>query len=150
VAQQVHVELELGADGREREHRVVLLRVEPGPRPQEAETRAHPADVGVHRDVREPVGEEQHARRRLAADPRERAEERLRLRDQGGRAEIRSFGLLQGARGRGVGGHLLVHALRRGFALAPRVWLHTCTLDDPRALPNYEARGLQVFDVRSV
>lgn len=70
------------------------------------------------------------------------------LDEDGGSAEIRSFGLLEGARGRGVGGHLLVHALRRGFALAPRVWLHTCTLDDPRALPNYEARGLEVFDVR--
>jgi hypothetical protein len=24
---------------------------------------------------------------------------------------------------------------------ATRVWLHTCTLDSPVALPNYEARG---------
>ena len=24
-----------------------------------------------------------------------------------------------------------------------RVWLHTCTLDDPAALPNYVARGFR-------
>jgi hypothetical protein len=28
---------------------------------------------------------------------------------------------------------------------AARVWLHTCTLDSPRALPNYLARGFQAF-----
>jgi len=26
-----------------------------------------------------------------------------------------------------------------------RVWLHTCTLDDPAALPNYVARGFRPF-----
>ena len=28
---------------------------------------------------------------------------------------------------------------------ANRVWLHTCTLDSPRALPNYRARGFREF-----
>ena len=28
---------------------------------------------------------------------------------------------------------------------AERVWLHTCTLDSPRALPNYKARGFREF-----
>ncbi|MEA2383683.1 MAG: hypothetical protein QOH72_3654, partial [Solirubrobacteraceae bacterium] len=28
---------------------------------------------------------------------------------------------------------------------APRAWVHTCTLDGPNALPNYEARGLRRF-----
>ncbi|WP_354699995.1 hypothetical protein DSM112329_00253 [Paraconexibacter sp. AEG42_29] len=65
-----------------------------------------------------------------------------------GSAEVSIFGLLAHARGTGLGGHLLADALRRGLTLAPRVWLHTCTDDDPRALPNYRARGLRVFDVR--
>jgi hypothetical protein len=28
---------------------------------------------------------------------------------------------------------------------ASRVWLHTCTLDSPRALPAYQARGFVPF-----
>jgi GNAT superfamily N-acetyltransferase len=59
--------------------------------------------------------------------------------------EIAYFGLLPHAQGNGLGGHLLTHALVRAFELAPRVWVHTCTLDGPRALPNYEARGLRPF-----
>jgi GNAT superfamily N-acetyltransferase len=58
--------------------------------------------------------------------------------------EVRFFGLLPAFQGAGLGGHLLTHALRRGLELAPRVWLHTCSLDHPAALPNYEARGLRV------
>jgi ribosomal protein S18 acetylase RimI-like enzyme len=61
-----------------------------------------------------------------------------------GEVEIAIFGLLPEATGRGLGGHLLTAALRRGFALAPRVWVHTCSLDGPHALANYRARGLQV------
>lgn len=61
-----------------------------------------------------------------------------------GAAEIAIFGLLPEATGRGLGGHLLTAALRRGFALAPRVWVHTCSLDGPHALANYRARGLLV------
>ncbi len=56
--------------------------------------------------------------------------------------EIAYFGLLPAFHGRGWGGALLEHALRRGFALGDRVWVHTCTLDGPHALANYEARGL--------
>jgi GNAT superfamily N-acetyltransferase len=59
--------------------------------------------------------------------------------------EIAYFGLLPHAQGRGLGGHLLTHALRRAFELAPRAWVHTCTLDGPHALANYEARGLRPF-----
>ena len=33
---------------------------------------------------------------------------------------------------------------QEAFALgASRVWLHTCTLDSPRAIPNYKARGFR-------
>ena len=65
--------------------------------------------------------------------------------DGAGSAEIAMFGLLGAYHGRGLGGHLLTHAIRRGFARAPRVWVHTCTLDGPHALANYEARGMRAF-----
>jgi|SRR4051794_8220235 GNAT superfamily N-acetyltransferase len=59
--------------------------------------------------------------------------------------EIAYFGLLPDAQGRGLGGHLLTHALTRALELAPRAWVHTCTLDGPGALPNYVARGLVAY-----
>lgn len=67
----------------------------------------------------------------------------LRLEDEP--IEIDIFGLLPEFHGHGLGGHLLTDALRRGFELGDRVWLHTCTLDSPAALPNYRARGMRVF-----
>jgi GNAT superfamily N-acetyltransferase len=65
--------------------------------------------------------------------------------DGEGNVEIAFFGLLQPYQGVGIGGHLLTVALERAFAIGRRVWLHTCTLDGPHALPNYEARGLVPF-----
>lgn len=56
--------------------------------------------------------------------------------------EIAYFGIVAAEFGRGLGKHLLSHAVREAWALGPsRVWLHTCTLDHPNALPNYRARG---------
>jgi hypothetical protein len=47
---------------------------------------------------------------------------------------------------RGLGGALLTRAVDEAFAMGGRrVWLHTCTLDAPRALPAYMARGFRVF-----
>jgi GNAT superfamily N-acetyltransferase len=66
-------------------------------------------------------------------------------RDGEGGTEIAYFGLLPAFQGAGLGGHLLTHALNRAFGLAPRVWVHTCTLDGPHALANYQARGLRPF-----
>ena len=58
------------------------------------------------------------------------------------RVEIMYFGLAPDYIGRGLGGWLLTRAVEEAFALgAERVTLHTCTLDSPRALPNYLARG---------
>ena len=62
--------------------------------------------------------------------------------------EIAYFGLLPAFHGRGWGGALLEHALRRGFELGGRVWVHTCTLDGPHALANYQARGLVPYKTR--
>ena len=67
------------------------------------------------------------------------------LRVDGGNVEVAYFGLLAAYQGAGLGGFLLTHAVRRGFELAPRVWLHTNTQDGAAALPNYKARGLRPF-----
>ena len=59
-----------------------------------------------------------------------------------GACEVELFGLVQQYHGRGMGKHLLTLAAEIAFTIgAARVWLHTCTLDDPAALPNYLARG---------
>lgn len=64
-----------------------------------------------------------------------------------GSTEIAYFGLIQEFIGRGLGKHLLSAAVARAFDDgALRVWLHTCTLDDPAALPNYLKRGFTPFD----
>jgi GNAT superfamily N-acetyltransferase len=69
--------------------------------------------------------------------------------------EIAYFGIVAAEFGRGFGKHLLSSAVRDAWALKPRrVWLHTCTLDHPNALPNYVARGFtpyrtETYDVDS-
>jgi GNAT superfamily N-acetyltransferase len=56
--------------------------------------------------------------------------------------ELVYFGLLAPFHGRGLGARLLVAAVAEAWRRAPsRVWLNTCTLDAPAALPNYRARG---------
>ncbi len=63
-----------------------------------------------------------------------------------GSVEIAYFGLLPEFMRRGFGKHLLTEAVKQAWADgARRVWLHTCTLDDPAALPNYLARGFRPF-----
>ncbi|MBM3994089.1 MAG: GNAT family N-acetyltransferase [Planctomycetes bacterium] len=60
--------------------------------------------------------------------------------------EIAYFGLLPAFVGAGLGGHLLTCAIERSWAMgARRVWVHTCTLDHPRALANYQARGMRLY-----
>ncbi|HYX29591.1 MAG TPA: GNAT family N-acetyltransferase [Pyrinomonadaceae bacterium] len=63
-----------------------------------------------------------------------------------GSTEIAYFGLLPQFIGRGLGKHLLTCAVEQAWADgARRVWLHTCTDDDPAALPNYLKRGFKPF-----
>jgi GNAT superfamily N-acetyltransferase len=63
-----------------------------------------------------------------------------------GSVEIDYFGLLPDFIGRGLGGWMLTRAVEEAWAMgANRVWLHTCTLDSPRALPGYKARGFREF-----
>jgi len=60
--------------------------------------------------------------------------------------EVAYFGIVATEFGRGFGKHLLSSAVRDAWALGPRrVWLHTCTLDHPNALPNYLARGFTPY-----
>jgi len=61
-----------------------------------------------------------------------------------GSVEIAYFGLVDRFIGRGLGKAMLTRAAQEAWALEPtRVWLHTCTLDSPHALPNYRARGFE-------
>ena len=63
-----------------------------------------------------------------------------------GSVEIAYFGLLPQFIGRGLGKHLLTRAVEEAWTEgANRVWLHTCTLDDPAAMPNYLKRGFRPF-----
>jgi GNAT superfamily N-acetyltransferase len=65
-------------------------------------------------------------------------------RHEDGSIEIAYFGLLPGFLGAGVGKYLLTRAIEAAWALGTdRVWLHTCTLDHPAALPNYLKRGFR-------
>jgi GNAT superfamily N-acetyltransferase len=68
-------------------------------------------------------------------------------RDDARAVEIVYFGLTPDFIGRGLGGALLTDALQRAWAWdADRVWVHTCNLDHPAALQNYQARGMHVYD----
>lgn len=63
-----------------------------------------------------------------------------------GSVEVAYFGLLPESLGRGLGRHLLTCATEQAWVDgANRVWLHTCTLDDPAAMPNYLNRGFRPF-----
>ncbi len=60
-----------------------------------------------------------------------------------GEAEIAFFGLIPGATGKGFGKWLMRRALQMawGDKEVTRVWVHTCTLDGPQALPFYMGQG---------
>jgi ribosomal protein S18 acetylase RimI-like enzyme len=65
-----------------------------------------------------------------------------------GSVEIVYFGLLPAFTGRGLGAHLLTEAVERAWAAgATRVWLHTCSLDHPAAIPNYLSRGFTILKI---
>lgn len=65
----------------------------------------------------------------------------------GGQVQLAYFGLLPSFIGRGLGTELLAAAVSRAWEIATeRIWVHTCTLDHPRALGNYQARGFRVYD----
>jgi GNAT superfamily N-acetyltransferase len=60
--------------------------------------------------------------------------------------EIAYFGLLPEFTRRGLGKLMLTATVERAWEQGTsRVWLHTCTLDDRAALPNYVKRGFQPY-----
>lgn len=62
------------------------------------------------------------------------------------RVEVVYFGLLPTFIGTGIGGAFLTTAISRAWDMgAERVWVHTCTLDHPKALQNYQDRGFKIF-----
>ena len=65
--------------------------------------------------------------------------------------EVSYFGLLPGSIGKGLGKYMLVDSFRRSFndLNASRTWLHTCTLDHPQALSNYQSRGMRIYKKKS-
>jgi ribosomal protein S18 acetylase RimI-like enzyme len=63
--------------------------------------------------------------------------------------ELRNFGLIPEAQGRGLGPWLLSVALREEWQSGPRrIWLHTDTWDHPAAIRLYERAGFRIYAVR--
>jgi GNAT superfamily N-acetyltransferase len=60
--------------------------------------------------------------------------------------ELAYFGLFPEFVGKGLGKFFLGWAVARAWSYAPqRVWVHTCDLDHPAALPNYVKAGFVVY-----
>lgn len=65
-----------------------------------------------------------------------------------GEVEIRFFGILVAYTGRGLGRWMMRQALDLAWAEGPkRVWLHTCTNDDPKALAFYRKCGFVPYQL---
>ena len=66
--------------------------------------------------------------------------------------QIAYFGLAPQFIGQGLGGYLLSRAIQSAWDWqnTQRVWVHTCSLDHPNALQNYEARGLSIYKVETI
>jgi ribosomal protein S18 acetylase RimI-like enzyme len=63
--------------------------------------------------------------------------------------EIKNFGVVPEAQGRGLGRHLLATAVAREWETGlQRIWLHTDTWDHPAAMRLYSSLGFRVFEER--
>lgn len=68
-------------------------------------------------------------------------------RTQPGQIELAYFGLLPAFIGQRLGRYLLHWAIATAWSHAPRrLWVHTCTLDHPNALPVYQKAGFVPYD----
>jgi len=72
----------------------------------------------------------------------------VELEAQGPDVEIAYFGLFAAYQGLGLGKHLLSYGIEQAWRIpgAQRIWVHTCNLDGPHALPNYLKRGFRVYN----
>ncbi len=65
--------------------------------------------------------------------------------------ELAYFGLFPAFIGRGLGKYFLEWTIRQAWTGdTQRVWVHTCDLDHPAALPNYLRAGFQVYDEKTI
>jgi GNAT superfamily N-acetyltransferase len=63
-----------------------------------------------------------------------------------GEIELVQFGLMTEFIGQGLGKYFLQWTIDRAWGHDPtRLWLHTCTLDHPAALPNYLKAGFAIY-----
>jgi GNAT superfamily N-acetyltransferase len=70
---------------------------------------------------------------------------------QQGQVELAYFGLLPEYQGQGLGKYFLNCILQVAWQSAPnRVWVHTCQLDHPAALPNYLQAGFVLYETKWV
>ncbi|MEZ0374283.1 MAG: GNAT family N-acetyltransferase [Candidatus Sericytochromatia bacterium] len=68
-----------------------------------------------------------------------------------GSIRLAYFGLMSAFRGMGLGSWLLDQAIHDAWSRRPtRLWLHTCELDSPAALPTYLHAGFQVTHTEMV
>ena len=65
--------------------------------------------------------------------------------------EVAYLGLMPEFIGRGLGRYIVDWAVDAAWNLEPeRVWIHTCNLDHPAALPTYQKAGFSVFNRQTV
>jgi GNAT superfamily N-acetyltransferase len=63
--------------------------------------------------------------------------------------ELAYFGIMPEFIGRKLGPYLLSWAIEKAWSYSPRrLWLHTCTLDHPKALATYLDAGFEIYDRR--
>ena len=65
--------------------------------------------------------------------------------------ELVQFGLMAGFFGQGIGKWFLQWTIDKAWSYQPkRLWLHTCTLDHPAAIPLYKKAGFVPFKEESI
>ncbi len=70
---------------------------------------------------------------------------------QAGEIELTYFGLFPQFVGKGLGKYFLDWSLRKAWSYQPRrVWVHTCDLDHPAALPTYLKAGFVIYDEKII
>jgi GNAT superfamily N-acetyltransferase len=68
-----------------------------------------------------------------------------------GQIELAYFGLIPAFIGAGLGAYFLAWSIDRAWSYQPaRLWVHTCSLDHPRALPTYVNAGFAEYARKSV
>jgi GNAT superfamily N-acetyltransferase len=72
-------------------------------------------------------------------------------RRKGDDIELVQFGLMPEFIGQGLGRYFLKWTIDKAWSYQPRrFWLHTCTLDHPAALPNYQKAGFTIYKEETI